>query len=161
MNENDPNPAPDLEPGEVEVLRGEHGPLRWRVLVSGDQDDLLTLIQVHYGPRRVVAGSGFAGPALRPGQLLGSWSGQTDDLPYFVMTRSDPVVDRVLAITNAGTEVELSMSPVIAPFGLRFAAAGLPQGEQPQQLRAEHDGQVIVDQHTPVPPPPRRPPRPT
>lgn len=161
VDEHDANPSSGLlEPGQVEVLRGEHGPLRWRVLVSGDQDELLTVIQVHHGARRVVAGSGFAGPALRPGQVLSEWRGRTDDLPYFVMTRSDPVVDRVLAITNAGTEVELAMSPVVAPFGLRFAAAGLPEGEEPHQIRAEHDGHTIVDQHSRVPPP-RSPQRPT
>lgn len=131
--------------GGTEVLTGQHGDLRWRVLVRGDEQELFTMIQVHQGPRRVVAGSGFGGPPLSPGRLISNWRGRTDDLPYFVMNRSDPVIDRVVAITDRGTEVELSMSPVIAPSGLRFSAAGLPEGEAPSRLRAEREGTVIVD----------------
>ncbi len=141
-----------VESGRTEVLSGQHGTLRWRILVRGDEQELFTMIQVHQGSRRVVAGSGFGGPPLYPGQLISNWHGRTDDLPYFVMNRSDPVIDRVVAITDRGTEVELSMSPVIAPFGLRFSAAGLPEGEAPSRLRAERDGTVIVDMDSRMPP---------
>ncbi len=116
------------------------------------------MIQVHQGSRRVVAGSGFGGPPLSPGRLISNWRGRTDDLPYFVMSRSDPVIDRMVAITDRGTEVELSMSPVIAPFGLRFSAAGLPEGEAPSRLHAERDGTVIVDLDSRMPPRFMRPP---
>lgn len=61
------------------------------------------------------------------------------------MTRSDPVIDRVVAVTDHGTEIELSMSPVIPRYKLRFAAAGLPDGEAPSRMRAEAEGTVIVD----------------
>jgi len=147
-----------VESGRTEVLSGQHGTLRWRILVRGDEQELFTMIQVHQGSRRVVAGSGFGGPPLYPGQLISNWRGRTDDLPYFVMNRSDPVIDRVVAITDRGTEVELSMSPVIAPFGLRFSAAGLPEGEAPSRLRAERDGTVIVDMDSRMPPRFIRPP---
>ncbi len=138
--------------GGTEVLTGQHGDLRWRVLVRGDEQELFTMIQVHQGPHRVVAGSGFGGLPLFPGQLIHDWAGRTDDLPYFVMTRSDPVIDRVVAITDHGTEIELSISPVIPRYKLRFAAAGLPDGEAPSRLRAEREGTVIADLDRRMPP---------
>ncbi len=49
----------------------------------------------------------------------------------------------VVATTAAGTEVVLAMSPLVARFGLRFAAAALPAGEWPGGLRAERDGTVL------------------
>jgi hypothetical protein len=63
------------------------------------------------GTKRVI-GSGFGGPALYPGQLIHDWRGRTDQWPYFVMARADPTVDRIVAVTDRGTEVELSHPPL-------------------------------------------------
>jgi len=106
---------------------------------------------MHY-PR--LNGSGFRGPGLHGDSLINEWRGQTDDLPYFVMARVSPVVDRVVAITD-GSEITLSLSPVIEQFGLRFAAAALPAGEQPASLRIERDGTVLESPLQPIPPRPR------
>ena len=141
----------------VEVLSGSAAPgLRWVVVAYGDDDDLYTLLRVYRGDRTVVAGSGFGGPALAPGSVLAEWRGRTDDLPFFVMARTSPAVDRVVAITDRGSEVTLALSPPVDRFGLRFAAAALPDGEQPAGLRAECQGTVLegVPQRMP---PPRRP----
>lgn len=140
------------EVAAVEVLTGRYGDLSWSVLVSGDDEDLLTMIQVHRGSRCVVAGSGFAGPRLRAGEFLTEWRGRTDDCPYFVMTRSDPRVDRIVAVTDRGTEVQLAMSAVIPRFRLRFAAAALPDGEAPAWLRAESVGVTVADLYRAAPP---------
>ena len=58
--------------------------------------------------------------------------------------------------TVGGTDVILAMSPLVAQFGLRFAAVALPAGERPGGLRAERGGMVLENQ--PHAGPPRRPP---
>ena len=146
------------QPGaSVEVLSGTaDGGLRWVVVVSGDDENLSTMLHIYRGGRQL-AGSGFGGPGLYPGSVVNEWRGQTDDLPYFVMARTAPIVDRVIATTGRGSEIELTMSPLIDHFGLRFAVAALPHGERPGSLRAEHDGTTL--ETCPQPMPPRRPPR--
>ena len=140
----------------VEVLSGLAGDLRWTVVAYGDDEDLYTLLRVYRGERPLVAGSGFGGPGLPPGSVLAEWRGQTDDLPFFLMARTSPTVDRVVATTDRGTEVTLALSPPVDRFGLRFAAAALPDGEQPASLRAERQGTVL--QSVPQRMPPRRQP---
>ena len=124
---------------EVEVLASTHGDLRWEVWAGGTPDELMTMLQVFAGDRRV-AWSGFGGPALYPGEKVHEWRGRTDDLPYFVMARAAPEVSRLVAVTDRGTSVELVMGDVDDRFGLRFAAVGLPDGEGPGALLVEVDG---------------------
>jgi hypothetical protein len=142
----------------VEVLSGTaDGGLRWVVVVSGDNNEnLSTMLHIYRGGQQL-AGSGFGGPGLYPGSVINEWRGQADDLPYFVMARTAPIVDRVIATTSQGSEIELTMSPLIDRFGLRFAVAALPPGERPGSLRAEHEGTTL--QTCPQPMPPPRPPR--
>ena len=146
----------EQESDPVEVLSGtEEGGLRWVVVTSGHDQDLYTMLHVFQGGRQV-AGSGFGGPNLYPSSVLNEWRGQTDDLPYFVMARTLPSVDRVVATTDRGSEVVLAMSPLIERFGLRFAAAALPDGERPASLRAEQGGVPLETRPQPMPRP--RPP---
>jgi hypothetical protein len=132
------------EPGEpVEVLSGiADGGLRWVVVTSGTDQDLSTMLHVYRGDR-LLGASGFGGPKLYPGSVMNEWRGQRDDLPWFVMARTDPVVDQVVATTARGVDVVLAMSPLVGRFGLRFAAAALPAGDWPGGLRAERDGAVL------------------
>jgi hypothetical protein len=138
---------------EIEVLSGNAGEtLGWVVVCAGDNEDLYTLLRVYDKDTVVVAGSGFSGPALWPGSAMNEWRGQKDDLPYFVMARTEPVVTRVVATTDQGLDVELSLSEPVDRFGLRFAAAALPDGHAPLRIRAERDG-VVVDERPQVMPP--------
>jgi hypothetical protein len=59
------------------------------------------------------------------------------------MARTLPIVDRVVTTTNRESEIVLALPPLIERFGLRFAAAGLPEGEQPASLRVEREGTVL------------------
>jgi len=137
----------------VEVLSGRAGTdLRFVVVAYGNDEDLYTLLRVFRGERTLVAGSGFGGAALPPGSVLAEWRGQTEGLPFFVMARTSPAVDRVVATTDRGTEVTLALSPLVERFGLRFAAAALPDGERPAGLRAERDGTVLQSLAQRVPP---------
>lgn len=146
---------PMAEPDQVDVLSGTaREDLRWTVVVYGTDADLYTMLQVYRGDRQV-SGSGFGGPKLFGGRVLNEWRGQRDDLPHFVMARMLPNVDRVVATTDRGSEITLALSPVIDQFGLRFAAAALPDGERPASIRAERDGTVLETR--PQRMPPRRP----
>jgi hypothetical protein len=143
----------------VEVLLGtENSGLRWVVVASGDDEDLYTMLHIYRGDQEL-AGSGFGGPKLHAGSVANEWRGKTDDLRYFVMARTSPIVDRVIATTDLGSEIVLAMSPLIERFGLRFAAAALPEGERPASLRAEREGTALETRPQPMPPPgpPRHP----
>jgi hypothetical protein len=78
-----------------------------------------------------LSGSGFDDNPSFDGRVLSPWCGRTDDLPWFVMARTASAVTRVVATTDLGTDVELTLSAFIPEFGSRFAAAGLPDGERP------------------------------
>lgn len=134
----------------VVVLEGRHGDLTWQVLAGGDGFGFMTMLHVYLGERLVDA-SGMGGPKLYPGELICDWRGRTDELPYFVMVRTDPAVERVVAVTEQGSEVDLALSPVLAAFGLRFGAAGLPAGERPGRLRVLTGAGPQPDITTPVP----------
>ena len=60
-----------------------------------------------------------------------------------LVARTAPIVDRVVATTDRGVEIVLALSAVIDHFGLRFAAAVLPDGPRPGTIRAESHGEVI------------------
>ena len=149
-------PGDNETPEDVVVLNGEHNGFEWKgVATWGTSSDpvegreLRTMLHGFEGTKRGI-GSGFGGAALYPGQLVHEWRGRTDQLPYFVMARADPTVDRIVAVTDRGTEVELSLSAVVPQFGLRFAAAGLPTGEAPNRLIIEVNGQSVADLHRPM-----------
>jgi hypothetical protein len=139
---------------EAEVLsgvaEGSAGALRWLVVCTGDNQDLYTFLRVYDGDKVVVGGSGFGGPALEPGSIMCEWRGRTDDLPYFVMARTAPEVQLVVATTDQGLEVELELSEPVERFGLRFAAAALPAGHAPGSIRAELDGTVVAERAQPM-----------
>ena len=141
--------------GPVEVLSGQASELSWTVSVEGTSEDLYTMLRVSRGGKVLVAGSGMGGPALYPGTSFSEWRGRTDDLPYFVMARTVPAADRVVAITDLGLEVELALSDPVEQFGLRFAAAALPAGHAPGGIRVEGGSEVLGQQPQPMPPPPR------
>lgn len=66
------------------------------------------------------------------------------------MVRADPAVERVVAVTEQSSEVELALSPVITLHGLRFGDAGLPNGERPGWLRVVTSTGPLLDIKTPV-----------
>jgi hypothetical protein len=77
----------------VEVMAGTlDSGLRWVVVVQGDEHELFTTLHVYDGDR-LLAGSGFGGPPLYGESLMNEYRGRTDDLPWFVMARTAPVVD--------------------------------------------------------------------
>lgn len=129
---------------EVEVFHGTAAEgLRWIVRTSADTDErTTTMLHVYRGDEHL-SGSGFGGNRLFAGKLLNEWRGRTDDQPWFVMVYAAPNVTRIVATTDRGAEVELSLSDVIRIFGVRFAVADLPRGHGPESVRAEVDGATV------------------
>ncbi len=66
------------------------------------------------------------------------------------MARTDPTVNRFVAVTDHGTEIELLLSAVVPKFELRFAAAGLLTGREPDRLIIEVQGQTAAELHRPM-----------
>jgi hypothetical protein len=128
---------------QVQVLSGvsDQG-YRWLVEAGGSEDNFSTMLRMFDGDRRVFGG-GMGGPKLYPGTVIHESRHRKDDLPYVLVARTAPHIDRVVASTDLGVEIVLPLSEVIGQFGLRFAAAVLPDGHGPGSIRAESQGEVI------------------
>jgi hypothetical protein len=121
----------------VSVLSGSApGGLSWEVL-AGPESDGTFLTVLDRTLENNTARSGFGGPKLPPGELLNYWTGKADGTPAFVMVRTAPEVESVVAICGSGAEYPLAMSDAIPQFGLRFGATPLPDGEELIDLRTD------------------------
>lgn len=129
---------------EVEVSHGTAAAgLRWIVRTTADsQARTMTMLHVYRGDKHL-SGSGFGGERLPAGTLLHEWRGRTDEQPWFVMACTSPEITRVVATTDRGPEVELSLSEVVRIYGVWFAVADLPDGHGPGSVRAEVDGAIV------------------
>ncbi|MET3805687.1 hypothetical protein ABIB25_002691 [Nakamurella sp. UYEF19] len=126
------------------VLAGRVDPdLAWLVVAGGSDEQFYTMLEIYRDGQRLT-GPGLTGPKLAPGQVVEKCHDTGDGLPHFVLVRTAPEVDRVVAITGTGREVELTLSAVIEDFGLRFGAVALPEGEVPGSMRVERDGVAVV-----------------
>ncbi|GGV05984.1 hypothetical protein GCM10010260_49270 [Streptomyces filipinensis] len=111
-----------------EVHAGQAGNLRWTVTAGAVTDGFATFLTV-YGPDNAVLSStgSVAGEPSPESPLEVSWS-RADGTPLFVIARTVPDVERVVAVTTGDEQIELSLSPVVAPFRARFGVAALPSG---------------------------------
>ena len=126
--------------GLREVLVGESPDgVRWVVRAGPDSDGgFYTWIRRSHGS--ALSESGLGGEVLPPGQLINFWIGQADGTPLFVMARTAPQVQRVTVVLASGFRRDLSMSPVIADFGLRFTAGPLPDDDPPVSMEVAVEG---------------------
>ncbi len=91
-------------------------------MAGGSDTEFSSMIEISRGGRRI-AGSGMAGPKLYPHSVIHEFRGWTDDLPYVVLARTAPQIDRVVATTDAGTEIELPLSAIVFWPAVRCGAA--------------------------------------
>ena len=113
--------------------------VHWFVRAGPDTDGgFYTSISRSHGD--ATAESGMGGDKLSPGQVINFWIGKADGTPLFVMARAAPQVKHVTVMLTSGSRRELSMSPVIEDFGLRFAAGRLPDDDLPVSLEVAVDG---------------------
>jgi hypothetical protein len=123
-----------------EVLVGESPDgVRWVVRAGVDSTGgFYTSINRSLGD--ATAESGMGGEALAPGRVINFWIGQADGTPLFVMARTAPRVQRVTVVLASGFWRDLSMSPVIEDFDLRFTAGRLPDGDPPVSMEVAVEG---------------------
>ena len=81
----------------------------------------------------------MGGDKLSPGQVINFWIGKADGTPLCHGPRCS-AVKHVTVMLTSGSRRELSMSPVIEDFGLRFAAGRLPDDDLPVSLEVAVDG---------------------
>ena len=125
------------------VLVGESPDgVHWFVRAGPDTDGgFYTSISRSHGD--AIAESGMGGDKFPPGQLINVWIGQADGIPLFVMARTAPQVKHVTVMLASGSRRELSMSPVIEDFGLRFTAGRLPDDDPPVRMEIAIEGGEI------------------
>ncbi len=114
----------------------------WTIEAGGSDDNFMITLRLFKDGRRVFGG-GMAGAKLFLGTVIHSSHHRKDDLPWVIVARTAPEIDRVLATTNLDAEIDLPLSEVIDQFGLRFTACVLPEGHTPGSIRAESHGQVV------------------
>ncbi len=126
--------------GLREVLVGESPDgVRWVVRAGpGADGGFYTSIGRSFGD--ATAESGMGGDKLSPGQVIDCWIGKASGTPLFVMARTAPQVQRVTVVLASGFRRDLSMSPVIEDFDLRFTAGRLPDDDPPVSMEVAVDG---------------------
>lgn len=105
------------EDSQTRVLTGEGANgLAWAIFARDMPDgSFSTFIRRSQGGR--AATSGFMGPKLSSGELVHYWTGQADGTPFFVLARTAPEVQAVIAVDASGAEYPLETSDVIEQFG--------------------------------------------
>lgn len=96
----------------------------WRLLVSGEAEDLVTLLDVTAANGAQVGGGGMAGPALPPNAHVNVSVHRTGSGPTYLVGRSDPDVHELRLTLVDGEECVLLA--VAQSATLRFFAAILP-----------------------------------
>lgn len=129
----------DDSDSRTEVLTGhESDGGTWRVLAWQErQDDLMTTLHYERGPARCAGG--FGGPALHGADPLAYSVGTSTNTPPNVVARTASAVTALFAVLASGREIALQLSPPITQFGLRFAAAILPEHDSLTEMRAHLD----------------------
>ncbi len=127
--------------GRIEVLSGSVSPdLTWVVTAGGRAAEFATMLSISRAGIEIDEGGGRG--TLPDGWMLSPYEVHHADIPCFVMALTIPEVGRVIATTDQGTDVVLTLSPTFPQFALRFAVAALPIGERPGTLRVEVAGKV-------------------
>lgn len=110
------------------VFDGEDGDFRWTIEAGEVPGGFATFLKVYRLDGTFIGGTGFGGPKLSlENPIRASWGGHSEG-PAYVKVRAAPHIDKVVAVTSDGNEVTLSLSQVIAEFGLKFGAAPIPEG---------------------------------
>jgi hypothetical protein len=118
--------------------------LRWVIEADGTEDDFMTMLTVRRGDQ-IVSSGGMGGPKLHADDLVNASYGVTDDQPCTEVIRAHPSVDKVVVVTDRGSEIPAALG-MSDDFGLRFGALQLPAGHLPVELRAESSGTTVYQE---------------
>ena len=106
------------------VFTGQSDGVRWAIRPGLDAAGRLNTVVTRVY-RGAAATSGVPGSSPRDGQLISMWIGRAPGIPPFLLLRAAPEVTQATAILASGDRREVTLSPVIEAFGLRFGAAPL------------------------------------
>lgn len=125
----------DADPAQTVVLTGiGDAGLEWAILARDlPNGEFSTFIRRTIGDQR--ATSGFIGVKLDAERLIHFWTGKADGTPFFVLARTAPQVEAVIAVGASGAEYPLQLSDVIEQFGLRFGATPIPDYDTVVSIR--------------------------
>ena len=116
------------------VSEGYADGVHWTIRAGADAAGVLSTI-VAYTCEDVTATFSVLGASLHNGQLLSMWVGREPGSRPFLLLRTASAVTRASVVLASGHRHEVTLSPVIEDFRLRFG--GVP-------LR-EHDPLVSVE----------------
>lgn len=123
----------DLKP----VFSGRALDCSWSVLAGFESTgSLVTAIQRSRDGRTVT--SGFKGPPIEASRQVRAWVGDADGFPGFVVARAEPNVRSITGMRQRGEPCDLTLSPVVAEFGVRFAVAAYPTDLPVDRLLVEN-----------------------
>ena len=107
--------------GGMTVLARGAGPdaTRWELNVSGDVDDLRTMVNVTLADGRRPWGSGCGGPALYPGKRINVCIGSSDHTPSTFLARVTADVRAVVVTMSDGAREDLMLHGDADQLGAR------------------------------------------
>jgi hypothetical protein len=127
----------DLAVDPWPVSEGFADGVHWTIRAECDDAGVLSTI-VTYTCHGVAATFSVLGASLHNGQLLSMWVGRERDARPFLLLRAAPVVTRATAVLASGARHEVSLSPVVEDFRLRFG--GVPLAEDDPLVSVELAG---------------------
>lgn len=115
--------------------------------VSGDADDLHTIVELSLPDGRTPWGSGCAGPAIEPGHRVNVCTGSSDDAPAICIARVTADVRAVVITLSDGTREDLVLYGDPDRLGARVAV--LVHSRELDIHRVDligRDGSALADQ---------------
>ncbi len=127
----------DLAVDPQPVSEGFADGVHWTIGAECDDAGVLSTV-VTYTCRGVTATFSVLGASLHNGQLLSMWVGRERDARPFLLLRAAPVVTHATAVLASGARREVTLSPVVEDFRLRFG--GVPLAEDDPLVSVELAG---------------------
>jgi hypothetical protein len=142
----------DLAAQPRTVSEGGADGVHWSIRAECDRAGVLCTV-VTYTCEGASATFSVLGASLHNGQLLSLWVGRERDARPFLLLRAAPAVTRATAVLASGDRHEVTLSPVIEDFRLRFG--GVPLREDDPLVSVELTGPEDVPQIVELWRPPR------
>jgi len=142
----------DLAAQPRTVSEGHADGVRWSIRAECDRAGVLCTV-VTYTCEGASATFSVLGASLHNGQVLSLWVGRERDARPFLLLRTAPAVTRATAVLASGGRHEVTLSPVIEDFRLRFG--GVPLREDDPLVSVELTGPEDVPQIVELWRPPR------
>jgi hypothetical protein len=118
----------DLATDPRTVSKGFADGVQWAIRAEGDGAGVLRTV-VTYTCGGVSATFSVLGASLHNGQLLSLWVGRERDARPFLLLRTAPAVRHATAVLASGGRHEVTLSPVIEDFRLRFGGVPLREDD--------------------------------